>query len=230
MGFSEHADGMQQIDEINSLLVGAERGPSQSNLPGLSSTVYQLRLNEARQQSHHRGSAPPIKLTFANHPDMRVLSSGQVSPHRRSSAPQLGFQAAPRQLPYLYSCMYSDCSFGSNSPPDIAQHLAVSHQRPDACAFDIPSSFNSFADLSPSRPTSSDSDFSGSSFGFSSGSTSPSISPADELRYGLYQDANLVKLESAAAGVDLVGGWNNPGFFGLDAMGGFDTFGSVPLC
>lgn len=244
MGFSEHADGheLQQIQEINSLLVGGERGPSHSNMPGISSTLYQLRLNEARQQSLHRGSAPLVKLSFADHPDMRVLSSGQVNPHRRASAPQLGFpmsggtsQTVPRQLPYLYSCMYSDCSFGSNHSSDIAQHLAVSHQRPDAiCAFDIPSSFSSFADLSPSRPTSSDSEFSGGSadsvFGFSSGSTSPSVSPADELRFGLYQDANLVKLESAAAGVDLVGGWNNSGFFGLDAMGGFDTFGNVPLC
>ena len=243
MGFPEHADGheMQQIQEINSLLVGGERGPSQSNMPGLS-TLYQLRLNESRQQSLHRGSAPLPKLSFADHPDMRVLSSDQASPHRRASAPQLGFhvsvgtsQAMSRQLPYMYSCMYSDCSFGSNNSSDIAQHLAVAHQRPDAaCAFDISSSFDSFADLSPSRPTSSDSEFSGGSagsvFGFSSGSTSPSVSPADELRFGLYQDANLVKLENAAAGVDLVAGWNNSGFFGLDTMGGFDTFGNVQLC
>jgi hypothetical protein len=70
-------------------------------------------------------------------------------------------------------------------------------------------------------------------FGFSSGSsvsTPPPLSPTGDLRFGFYQDANLVKMENAAAGVDLVVGWNNPGFFGLDAMGGFDTFGNVPSC
>jgi len=50
------------------------------------------------------------------------------------------------------------------------------------------------------------------------------------MRFGFYQDANLVKMENPAAGVDLVAGWNNPGFFGLDGMGGFDTFGNVPQC
>lgn len=244
MGFPEHTDGheLQQIQEINSLLVGGEqRGPSQSSMP-LSSTLYQLRLNESRLQTHHRGSAQLAKLSFADHPDMRVLSSGQASPTRRASAPQLGFHVSaetshtvPRQLPYLYSCMYSDCSYGSNNSSDIAQHLTVAHQRPDAaCAFDMSSSFNSFTGMSSSRPTSSDSDFSNGStesvFGFSSGSASPSISPADELRFGMYQDANLVKLENAAAGVDLVAGWHHSGFFGLDTMGGFDTFGNVPLC
>lgn len=243
MGFPEHADGheLQQIQEINSLLVG-ERGPSQSSMPTLSSTMYHLRLNESRPQSHHRGSAQLAKLSFADHPDMRVLSSGQASPTRRASAPQLGFHVSAatshptsRQLPYLYSCMYSDCSFGSNNSSDIAQHLAVSHQRPDAaCAFDMSSPFNSFAGMPSSRPTTSDSDFSSGSaesmFGFSSGSTSPSVSPADEMRFGFYQDANMVKLENPTASVDLVPSWNNPGFFGLDAMGGFDTFGNVPSC
>ena len=131
--------------------------------------------------------------------------------------------------------MYSDCSFGSNNSSDIAHHLTVAHQRPDAaCAFDMSSPFNSFAGIPSSRPTSSDSDFSSgpaeSMFGFSSESTSPSILPTDELRFGLYQDANLVKLENATPSVDLVAGWNNSGFFGLDPMGGFDTFGNVSLC
>jgi hypothetical protein len=241
MGFPDHAEGheLQQIQEINSLLVGGEqRGPSQSSA---LSNIYQLRLNESRTQPSHRGSAQLAKLSFADHPDMRVLPPGQTNP-RRASAPHPGFHVSagtshpvPRQLPYVYSCMYSDCSFGSNNSSDIAQHLTVAHQRPDAaCAFDMSSPFNSFAGISSSRPTTSDSDFSSGSaesmFGFSSGPTSPSVSSADELRYGLYQDANLVKLENATSSVDLVAGWNNSGFFGLDPMGGFDTFGNVPLC
>ena len=233
MNFPEHAEGheLQQIQEINSLLVGGEqRDPSQSS--ALPSNVYHLRLNESRPQPPHRGSGHLAKLSFADHPDMRVLPPGQANHTRRASAPHHGFQ---RQLPYLYSCMYSDCSFGSNNSTDIAQHLTVAHQRPDAaCAFDMSSPFNSFAGISSSRPTSSDSDFSSGSaesmFGFSSGPTSPSVLPADELRFGLYQDTNLVKLENATPNVDLVAGWNNSGFFSLDQMGGFDTFGNVPLC
>jgi len=203
-----------------------------------------MRLNESRAQHFHRGSAQPPKLSLADHPDMRVLPHGQPGSARRASAPQLGFHVSgttphpmPRQLPYLYSCMYSDCSFGSNNSSDIAQHLSVAHQRPDAAsAFDISSSFNSFPGMSSSRPTTSDSDFSNGSaesmFSFSSASsvsTSPTTSPADELRYGFYQDGNLVKMENPVAGVDLVGSWNNPGFFGLE-MGGFDTFANVPQC
>ncbi|KAF9647371.1 hypothetical protein BDM02DRAFT_3117180 [Thelephora ganbajun] len=243
LGFPEHADchELQQIQEINSLLVGGEqRGLSQSSVPTLSSTLYHLRLNESRLQPFHRGSTQLAKFSLADHPDMRVVSSGQPSPSRRASAPQLGFHVSagtshpiPRQLPYLYSCMYSECSFGSNNSSDIAHHLVVAHQRPDAAsAFDMSSSFGSFAGMSSSRPT-SDPDFSNGStepmFGFSSGPTSPSVSSADDLRFGFYQDTNLVKMENAAAGVDLVG-WNNPGFYGLDTMGGFDTFGSVPSC
>ena len=38
-----------------------------------------------------------------------------------------------------------------------------------------------------------------------------------------------MKMENPVAGVDLVGSWNNPGFFGLE-MGGFDTFANVPQC
>lgn len=242
MGFPDHAEGheLQQIQEINSLLVGGEqRGPSRSS--ALCSNMYQLRPNESRPQPPHRGSAQLAKLSFADHPDMRVLPPGQASSTRRASAPHLNFHVSagtshsvPRQLPFLYSCMYSDCSFGSNNSSDIAQHLTVAHQRPDAaCAFDMSSPFSSFSGIS-SRPTSSDPDFSSGSaesmFGFSSGSTSPSVSPADELRFGLYQDANLVKLENATPSVDLVAGWGNSGFFGLDPMGGFDTFGNVPLC
>jgi len=229
MGFPE-----QEIQEINTLLVGAEQRISSQSVPTLSSTVYQMRLNESRSHQFHRSSAQRPKLSFADHPDMRVLTSGQVSPTRRASAPQIGFHV-PRQLPYLYSCMYSDCSFGSNNSSDIAQHLAVAHQRPDAaCVFDMSSPFNPFTDMSSSRPTSCDPAFSHSSaepmFGFPPGSTSPSVSPADELRFGFYQDNNLVKLENATTGIDLVTNWNNSGFFGLDTMGGFDTFGNVPPC
>ena len=244
MGFSDHTEGqeLQQIREINSLLIGGEqRGPHQSSPPTHSSTMCHLRLNESRPQSHHRNSAQFAKLSFADHPDMRVLSSAQASP-RRASAPQSGFHVSTatshpvqRQLSYIYSCMYSDCSFGSNNTSDIAQHLTVAHQRADAtCPFDVSSSFNPFPGMSSSRPTTSDSDFSNGSaesmFGFPPGSTSPSLSPADELRFGFYQDPNLVKMENATAGVDIVAGWNNSGFFGLDAMGGFDAFGNVPPC
>ena len=248
MGFPEHDDRheLQQIQEINSLLVGGEqRRPSQPSPPAVSSTPYHLRLNESRPSPFNRGSAQLAKLSFADHPDMRVLPPGQASPARRASAPQLDFHVPattshpmPRQLPYLYSCMYSDCSFGSNNSSDIAQHLVVAHQRADAgSAFGMSSPFTSFVGMSSSRPTTSDSEFSSSSaesmFGFSSGSsvsTSPSTSTPDDLRFGFYQDANSVKMENAVAGIDLMVDWNNPGFFGLDAMGGFDTFGNVPQC
>ena len=244
VGFPEHADGqLQQIQEINSLLIGGEqRGLSQQSVPTPSQTLYNLRHNESQPHPYHRGSAHLAKLSFADHPDMRVLSSGRTGHTRGASAPQLGFHVSaatshpmPRHLPYLYSCMYSECSFGSNNSSDIAQHLAVAHQRPDAAsAFDMSSSFGSFAGIPSSRPATSDSDFSNSSaepmFGFSSGSTSPSISPSDDLRFGFYQDANLAKMESSAASVDLVVGWNNPGFFDLDPMGGFDTFANATSC
>ena len=234
---------MQQIQEINSLLVGGEqRGLSQPSVTTPSPTLYNLRHNESQPQHFHRGSAHLAKLSFADHPDMRVLSPGQAGHTRRASASQVGFHVSaptshpmPRHLSYLYSCMYSECSFGSNTTADIAQHLAVAHQRPDAAsAFEMSSSFGSFASMSSSRPSTSDSDFSSGSnepmFGFSSGSTSPSLSPSDDLRFGFYQDATLAKLENPAAGVDLVVGWNNPGFFDLDPMGGFDTFGNAPSC
>ena len=241
MGFPEHTDGheLQEIQEINSLLVGGEqRRPAQSSAPVLSSTPYHLRPNESRPQPFHRGASQRAKLSFADHPDMRVLSSGHPSPTRRASAPQPGFHPVSRQLPYLYSCMYSDCSFGSNDSSDITQHLAVAHQRPDAgSAFDMSTSFNSFAGMSSSRPTTSDSDFSASSaesmFGFPSGSSvspPPSVSVTDDLRFGFYPDPNLVKMENVAAGVDLAVDWNNPGFFGLDTMAGFDTFGNISQC
>lgn len=239
MGCPEHADGhqLQQIQEINSLLVGGEqRRPAQSSAPALSSTPYHLRPSESRSAPFNRGSSHLAKLSFADHPDMRVLSSAQPSPTRRASAPHLGFHPMSRQLPYLYSCMYSDCSFGSNESSDITQHLAVAHQRPDAgSAFDMSTSFSSFAGMTSSRPTTSDSDFSSSSaesmFSFSSSvSTPPSVSAADDLRFGFYQDPSLVKMENVAAGVDLAVDWNNSGFFGLDAMGGFDTFGNVSQC
>jgi len=246
-GFPERANSheLQQIQEINSLLVGGEqRGPTQSSVP-VPPTLYNLRLGESRSPPFHRGPAQLAKLSFANHPDMRLLPPGHAGPTRRVSAPELDFHlsaatshAMPRQLPYLYSCMYSDCSFGSNDSSDIAQHLAVAHQRPDAgSAFDMSTSFNSFPDMSSSRPTTSDSNFSTSSaesmFGFSSGSAvsiSPSVSPADGLRFGFYQDANLTKMEDDAADVDLATGWSNPGFFGLDTMGGFETFANIPQC
>lgn len=247
MGFPEHANGheLQQIQEINSLLVGGEqRGLPLSSAP-VAPSLYNLRLSELRPPAFHRGSAQLPKLSFADHPDMRIMPPGQTGPTRRVSAPQLGFHmstatshAMPRQVPFLYSCMYSDCTFGSNDSSDITQHLAVAHQRPDAgSAFDMSTSFSSFAGMSSSRPTTSDSDFSNGSaesmFGFSSGSSvsiSPSTSPADGLRFGFYQDANLTKMEDDAADVDLAAGWNSPGFFGLDTMGGFDTFGSIPQC
>lgn len=247
MGFPEHAGGheFQQIQEINSLLVGGEqRGLSQPSVP-ISSTMYHLDLGESRPQSFHRGSAQLAKLSFATHPDMRVLPPGQASPIRRASAPQPGLHMSvatshpmSRPISYPYSCMYSDCPFGSNSSSDIAQHLAVAHQRSNTGpGFDMSSPFNSFADISPSRPPISGSDFSNSSaesmFGFSSTSsvpTSPPVSPADDLRFGFYQDATLVKMENATGGIDLSVGWNNPGFFALDAMGGFDTYVNVPQC
>lgn len=55
------------------------------------------------------------------------------------------------------------------------------------------------------------------------------MSSADDSSFGFYQDTSLVKMENAAGGVDL-GGWGNPGFFGLDTMAGFDNFGNVPQC
>lgn len=243
MGFPEHADGheLQQIQEINTLLVGGEqRGLPQSSIP-VPPSLYNLRLSELRPSTFHRGSAQLPKLSFADHPDMRIMPPGQTGPTRRVSAPQLGFHMPtatshpmPRQLPFLYSCMYSDCSFGSNDSTDITQHLAVAHQRPDAgSAFNMSTSFNSFTSIPSSRPTTSDSEFSNGSadsmFSFSSGSSvsiSPSTSPADGLRFGFYQDANLTKMEDDAADA----GWNSPGFFGLDTMGGFETFGSIPQC
>jgi len=239
MGFPEHANGqeLQQIEELNLLLVGGEqRGLPQSSVSQPPS-LYNLRFSELRPPAYHRGSAPPPKLSFANHPDMRIMPSGQMGPTRRVSAPQLGFHTStatshviPRQLPFTYSCMYSDCSFGSNDSSDITHHLAVAHQRPDAgSAFDMSTSFNCFASMSSSRPTTSDSDFSNGSAEsmFSFSSTSPSTSPADGLRFGYYRDA---KMEDDAADADLAAGWNSPGFFGLDTMGGFDTFGSIPQC
>lgn len=247
MGFPEHADGheLQQIQEINSLLVGGEqRGLSQPSVPAPSNLCHS-RLSDSRPPPFHRSSTQFAKLSFADHPDMRVLSSGLTGTTRRASAPQIGFHVSAttphpmsRQLPYLYSCMYSDCSFGSNNSSDIAQHLAVAHHRSDAgTAFDMSSSFNSFAAISSSRPTTSDSEFSNGStdcmFGFSSGSSvsiSPSASPVGDLRFGFYQDASLEKMENDATGVDLAVGWTNPGFFGLDTMGGFDTFGNIPQC
>ena len=241
MGFPE----LQQIQDLNLLLVGGEqRGLPQSSVSRPPS-LYNLRLSELRPPAFHRGSAQLPKLSFADHPDMRIMPSGQTGPTRRASAPQLSFHMStatshpmPRQLPFLYSCMYSDCSFGSNDSSDITHHLAVAHQRPDAgSAFDMSTSFNSFASISSSRPTTSDSDFSNGSaesmFSFSSGSSvsiSPSTSPADGLRFGFYHDANLTKMEDDAADVELAAGWNSPGFFGLDTMGGFDAFGSIPQC
>ena len=235
MGFSRNAGTheLQQIEEINSLLVGGEqRGPSHQPVPGLSSTIYNLHPNDSRSQHFPRGPVQPPKLSFADHPDMRVLSSGQVNPTRRASAPQLGFhvspmtsQPIPRQLPFLYSCMYSSS--------DIAQHPTVTHQPPDsASTFDMSSSFSPVADTSSSRPTTSGSDFSTSStesmYGFSSDPTSPSMPPTDDPSFGFYQDANLAKM-GHPSGVDLVS-WSGPGFFGLDTMAGFDTFGNVPQC
>lgn len=235
MGFSGNAGAheLQQIEEINSLLVGGEqRGLPHQPVPALPSNLYGLHLNEQRSQHFSRGTAQPAKLSFANHPDMRVVSSGQVNSTRRASAPQLGFhvstmtpQPIPRQLPFLYSCMYSS---------DIAQHSTVAHQPPDAAStYNISSPFNSVAGTSSSRPTTSGSDFSSSStesmFGFSSDPTSPSTSSADDPSFGFYQDSNLVKMENAAAGADLVG-WGGPVFFGLDTMTGFDNFGNVPQC
>lgn len=235
MGFQRHASAreLQEIDEINSLLVGGEqRGLSQSSVPAISSTLYHLRLNQSRQQALHRGPAQPPKLSFADHPDMRVLPSGQVNPARRASAPQLGFhvsattpQPMPRQLPFLYSGLYSSS--------DAPQHSMVTHQQHDAGASTFDALYSPFVGTSSSRPTTSGSDFSSSSaesvIGFSPDSASPSVSPADDLGFGFYQGTNLVKMENGVSGVDLVG-WNGPGFFGLDPMGGFDTFGNVPQC
>src|SRR5258708_6713057 len=97
MGFSGNAGAheLQQIEEINSLLVGGERrGLPQHPAPAPSSTLYNLHLNEPRSQHFTRGPAQPAKLSFADHPDMRVLSSGQAYPTRRASAPQLGFHVS----------------------------------------------------------------------------------------------------------------------------------------
>jgi hypothetical protein len=235
VGFPGRANAreLQEIEEINSLLVGGEqRGLSQQSLPILSSTLYQLRLNQSRPQSFHRGSAQHPKLAFSDHPDMRVLHPGQGHPVRRASAPQLGFHASettpqpmPRQLPFLYSGLYS--------PPDVTQHPIGTHQQPGAAASTFDMSFSSFVNTSSSRPTTSGSDFSTSSaesvIGFSSDHASPSLSPADDPGFEYYQGTNLVKMENGAGGVDLVG-WSGPGFFGFDQMGGFETFGNVPQC
>jgi hypothetical protein len=116
---------------------------------------------------------------------------------------------------------------------DVAQRPAVIHQRPDAAAFDVSPSFNSFVGASSSRPTTSGSEFSSGSaesiFGFPSDPTSPSMSPTDDLSFGHCSDASLVKMETAIADVDLAS-WSGSGFFSLDPMGGFDTFGNIPQC
>ena len=233
MGFPGHANAneLQQIEEINSLLVGGEHR-TQPSMPQIPSTLYLLRTDESRPQPFHRGSVQPPKLSLADHPHMRVLSPNQMNPTRKASAPQFGFhvpavtsQSMPRQLPFLYSAMY---------PSPATQHTPFTHQRPEAVpTFDLSSSFSSFAGTSSSRPTTSGSDLSTSStesmFGFPSDSTSSSVSPADDLNFGVCQDDSLVKMENSVTGVDLVG-WGGPGFFGLDTMGGFDAFGNVPQC
>ena len=51
------------------------------------------------------------------------------------------------------------------------------------------------------------------------------MSSSDDPGFGFYQDTKL----EHATGVDLVN-WSGSGFFGLDTMAGFDTFGNVPQC
>jgi hypothetical protein len=241
VGFPSHPDSheLRQIEEINSLLVGGEqRGLSQQSMPTLSSTLYHLRLNETRPHHFCGDSTHMVKISLSDH--MRILPPGHLNPPRRASAPQPGFhtsavtpQPMPRQLPFLYSRTYPESSFACDNTSDITQHLMLTPQQPDTTStFDVSSPFSPFPGMSSSRPTTSGSDFSNTctepTF-FSSGPTSPSTSPADDLRFGLYQDTSLVKMENGAASVDLVS-WGNHGFLGLDGMGGFDTFEGVPPC